>query len=213
MTERDEQRGDPEIGVCHVCKQEFDTQLALSEHLMDVHEEDVLRDPADQLGQADQGQATSAVEKLETYLNDHLTGSIVALDVARRRGSAQGDDEIGVFLRTFVHEAERDQRTLRSVMETSGTSPRVSRELLGTATSWLDSIRGTLKMPGAPNLVRDIELLIMGVRGKELLWKSVERVGVTTDPPLQELQARARDQIAGLEELHARATGLEFGSA
>ena len=48
MTERDEQRGDPEIGVCHVCGQEFDTQLALSQHLMDVHEDDVLdSDPAE----------------------------------------------------------------------------------------------------------------------------------------------------------------------
>jgi hypothetical protein len=42
MTEQDEQRGDPEIGVCHVCGQTFDTQLELSQHLMDVHEEDVL---------------------------------------------------------------------------------------------------------------------------------------------------------------------------
>ncbi len=42
MTERDEQRGDPEIGVCHVCGQTFDTQLALSQHLMDEHEDDVL---------------------------------------------------------------------------------------------------------------------------------------------------------------------------
>jgi hypothetical protein len=42
MTERNEQGGDPEIGVCHVCGQEFGTQLALSKHLTDVHEEDVL---------------------------------------------------------------------------------------------------------------------------------------------------------------------------
>ena len=42
MTERDEQRGDPEIGVCHVCGKTFDTQLALSQHLMDEHEDDVL---------------------------------------------------------------------------------------------------------------------------------------------------------------------------
>jgi hypothetical protein len=48
MTEQDEQGGDPEVGVCHVCGQEFDTQLALSKHLMDVHEEDVLNsDPAE----------------------------------------------------------------------------------------------------------------------------------------------------------------------
>jgi hypothetical protein len=48
MTEQDEQPGDPEIGVCHVCGEEFDTRLALSQHLMDVHEDDVLNsDPKD----------------------------------------------------------------------------------------------------------------------------------------------------------------------
>jgi hypothetical protein len=47
MTERDEQGGDPEIGVCHVCGQTFDTQLGLSQHLMELHEEDVLPDPPD----------------------------------------------------------------------------------------------------------------------------------------------------------------------
>jgi hypothetical protein len=48
MSERTEQRGDPETGVCHVCRQEFDTQRALSEHLMEVHEDDVLpADPAE----------------------------------------------------------------------------------------------------------------------------------------------------------------------
>ena len=151
------------------------------------------------------------MEKLGTYLNDHLTGSIVALDLARRRGSAQVDDEIGAFLRSFVHEVERDQQSLRSIMETLRTPPRISREFFGTATSWLDSIRGTLNLPGAPNLVRDIEVLIMGVRGKELLWKSLERLRVITEPPLAELLARARDQIAGLEELHARCVAAEFG--
>jgi hypothetical protein len=41
MTETDEQRGDPEVGVCHVCGQTFDTQLALSQHLME-HEDELL---------------------------------------------------------------------------------------------------------------------------------------------------------------------------
>lgn len=48
VTEQDEQARDPGVGVCHVCGQIFDTQLALSQHLMDVHEEDVLdSDPTD----------------------------------------------------------------------------------------------------------------------------------------------------------------------
>lgn len=45
MTEQDEQRGDPEVGVCHVCGRTFDTQLELSQHLMDVHPDDVLPPP------------------------------------------------------------------------------------------------------------------------------------------------------------------------
>jgi hypothetical protein len=44
MTERTEQRGDPEVGVCHVCGREFATQLALSQHLMDEHDEELLPD-------------------------------------------------------------------------------------------------------------------------------------------------------------------------
>jgi hypothetical protein len=42
MSERTEQRGDPEIGVCHVCGQTFETQLALSEHL-DLRAQIVIR--------------------------------------------------------------------------------------------------------------------------------------------------------------------------
>lgn len=37
VTERDEQAGDPELGTCHICGQEFGTQEELSKHLMDVH--------------------------------------------------------------------------------------------------------------------------------------------------------------------------------
>ena len=48
MTERDEQRGDHEIGVCHVCGQEFDSQLAQSQHMMDAHEDEVLASDPDE---------------------------------------------------------------------------------------------------------------------------------------------------------------------
>jgi hypothetical protein len=47
MTERDTQRGDGEVGTCHVCGATFPTQLELSEHLMTVHDEEgILPDPS-----------------------------------------------------------------------------------------------------------------------------------------------------------------------
>lgn len=150
------------------------------------------------------------MDKLETYLSDHLSGSIVAIDLARRRASSQGDDEIGTDLRRFAADVERDQRVLRNVMASLGISPSMTKELMASGAAWVDSIRGALNLPGAPNLVRDLELLIMGVRGKELLWKALEGIGVETEPSIHDLQGRAAAQLARLHVLHARAVEEEF---
>jgi hypothetical protein len=153
------------------------------------------------------------MDKLKTYLSDHLSGSIVAIDLARRRASSQGEDEIGTGLRRFAAEVERDQRTLRNLIASLDASPSMVKELMASGTAWIDSLRSAINLPGAPNLVRDLELLIMGVRGKELLWKALSEIGIEADPPIRELQDRAAAQLAGLNVLHARAVEMEFGSS
>ncbi|MGH2596960.1 MAG: hypothetical protein ACRDH7_13480 [Actinomycetota bacterium] len=153
------------------------------------------------------------MDQLQTYLSDHLSGSIVAIDLARRRALSQGDNEIGTELRRFAAEVERDQRTLRSIIATLGASPSIVKELIASGTAWVDSIRSALNLPGAPNLVRDLELLIMGVRGKELLWGALEKIGVETDPPIHTLQDRAAAQLSSLDVLHACSVEQEFGSS
>lgn len=45
MTEVEEQRDDEEIATCHMCRQTFSTQVELSQHLMDVHDDDGLLTP------------------------------------------------------------------------------------------------------------------------------------------------------------------------
>jgi hypothetical protein len=42
MSEVEDQRGDREIGTCHVCGRTFPTQEELSQHLMDDHDGELL---------------------------------------------------------------------------------------------------------------------------------------------------------------------------
>jgi Zinc finger, C2H2 type len=47
MSERREQGGDGETGVCHICGETFGTQEELARHLLERHEQDALGDPAE----------------------------------------------------------------------------------------------------------------------------------------------------------------------
>ena len=48
MSEIEDQQGDRETGICHICEQEFPTQEELSKHLMDAHADDGLSDASDE---------------------------------------------------------------------------------------------------------------------------------------------------------------------
>jgi hypothetical protein len=50
MTERVAQAGDEEIATCHMCGQTFPTQVELSQHLMDTHDDDGLTGPSEPEG-------------------------------------------------------------------------------------------------------------------------------------------------------------------
>jgi hypothetical protein len=45
MSEVERQRGDPEVGTCHVCGRTFATQAELSEHLLDAHDDELGESP------------------------------------------------------------------------------------------------------------------------------------------------------------------------
>jgi hypothetical protein len=48
MGEADEQRGNSEIGTCHVCGEEFASQEDLSKHLMEAHQEELFSQREDE---------------------------------------------------------------------------------------------------------------------------------------------------------------------
>jgi hypothetical protein len=62
-------------------------------------------------------------ELLAIYLNDHLAGATLGVELARRlRGSNRGDPDFGPVLAGICAEIEADRATLEVVMDQLGTS-------------------------------------------------------------------------------------------
>jgi hypothetical protein len=141
---------------------------------------------------------------LAIYLNDHLAGSTVGVELARRaRGSNEGTP-LGEFLATLTVEIEEDRETLGEVMETVGAD----RDRLKVYGAWTGEKLGRLKLNGSllsySPLSRVVELegLRLGVEGKACLWRMLRELA---DPRLtafdfDALIARAERQRDQLEQ-------------
>lgn len=148
---------------------------------------------------------------LVIYLNDHLAGSTVGVELARRlRSSNRGDAEFGEPLAQLCEEIEADRATLTNLMERLG----VERDRVKPVLAWLGERVGRLKLNGQLRgyspLSRTLELEVLSglVGGKMQLWNALElRFGETLDGfDFHQLAARADRQGQRLEDLHLAAT-------
>ena len=153
---------------------------------------------------------------LGTYLNDHLAGSTVAVELVGRARAQNEGTPLGRFLSDLAGEIEEDRETLERVMERLG----VGRDRLKLALGWAGEKVGRLKLNnrlfGYSPLSRVIELeaLSLGVEGKRCLWQALR---ATNEPRLAEfdfdaLIERAVAQRSGLEEQRVGATQAAFGA-
>jgi hypothetical protein len=140
---------------------------------------------------------------LPIYLNDHLTASTFALEVARRAANANRDSELGDFLAGLRGEITADRQALEEIMSALG----ISRDQLKRPVGWIAEKVSRLKLNG--ELLRrsplsqtvELELLSLGIEGKRLMWLALaethgDRIGADR---LATLVARAEEQRAGVE--------------
>jgi hypothetical protein len=151
---------------------------------------------------------------LGTYLNDHLAGSTVGLELAHRARSSNEGTALGRFLQELEAEIEADRAALEAVMDRLG----VGRDRLKVAAGWMAEKVGRLKpnnrLFGYSPLSRLIELeaLALGVEGKRSLWEALRELN---DPELAEfdfeaLLERARRQRDSLHERRVAAAAEAF---
>jgi hypothetical protein len=148
------------------------------------------------------------------YLNDHLAGATVGVEVARRTLNSNNGNEFGEFLRRLTGEVEDDRQTLRSVMQELGV--RVNRAK--QATAWGSEKLGRLKPNGrivgysALSRVVELEFLSIGITGKLGMWRVLLRVldEPLTSADLAALIERAERQRTEVDEYRVRAAVEAF---
>jgi hypothetical protein len=157
--------------------------------------------------------------RLGIYLNDHLAGAAVALDLAKRSLASNGGTEHGRALERLVVEIGEDSATLRDVMRRLGVPEQAYKLLVARVGERLGRLKPNGQLRGYSPLSRLLELDVLqaGLQGKESLWRSLALVAggepALRDVDLDRLVVRARAQQELLEARRAPVAGEALGAA
>jgi len=143
------------------------------------------------------------MKDLDSYLNDHLAGSISALELIAHWVEVHKGEALGSFFVETEREIKADQDTLRDVMRTLSVEESKMRQ----AGAWVAEKLGRARLiiagdePGSLGLVLTLEGLIMGVTGKKLLWRALAAAKLPRlkNYNFEQLQGRAEQQIERIE--------------
>ncbi|HET7418012.1 MAG TPA: hypothetical protein VFJ61_10350 [Solirubrobacterales bacterium] len=147
---------------------------------------------------------------LAIYLNDHLAGATLGVELARRLRSSNRDDaEFGEPLSRLCAEIEADQETLARLMDQLEIGRDQVKPLLAKGAERLGRLKLNGRLWGYSPLSRVLELEVLSglVGGKMQLWNALEQsFGETLDGfDFHDLAARADRQGQRLEDLHLAA--------
>ena len=142
-------------------------------------------------------------ESLATYLNDHLSGAQIAVQLLEAMQDQNDEQEFRQFASVLLPEIQADDLTLHHIAEKIGAGPSTVKQVGG----WLLEKAARLKLghTGSKNfeLFESMELLALGIQGKLALWKALQ-VASSLDPRLREydfetLIRRAQQQYGDAE--------------
>lgn len=145
------------------------------------------------------------MENLISYLNDHLAGSVGALELLDRLIEVYEEKPLGLFFQQLRNDIHEDQEKLRDLIHDAGAEESAVRK----AGAWLVEKLSRPKMPVSESsddemgLFLALEALALGIMGKRSLWQALQ-AALHDIPQLArldylELEKRAVEQYERVE--------------
>ena len=147
---------------------------------------------------------SKSTSHLHTYLNDHLAGSVAALELLDHLVEHHDGNPLEKFFRDLRTEISTDQETLRTLIRKLGAEESSVRK----ASAWITQKIGQMKIGTADaddrfGLLQALEALALGIAGKKLLWRLLGAIA-SHRPEFEEtdfrrLETRAEEQGTRVE--------------
>jgi hypothetical protein len=144
--------------------------------------------------------AAMSMEDLTIYLNDHLAGSVSAIELVDHLIETYKGKSLEPFLTNLRNEIDADQRALQDLIKKLGVKESAVRK----AGAWVAEKLARMKVRVSDSekdqmgLLDALEGLLLGITGKGALWSALEAASENV-PSLRglgyaRLQQRAREQ-------------------
>lgn len=148
-----------------------------------------------------------AHEHLTTYLNDHLAGSVIALELLDHLQATHAGSELGTFFKQLSSDIAADRDELQGLMERLEISESRTRKASAWFTEKMTELKLRLDDPkdGSLRLFESLEALSLGIEGKRSLW--IGLIAAAEQSPslrildYERLEERAQEQRDRVENL------------
>jgi hypothetical protein len=115
---------------------------------------------------------------LATYLNDHLAGSVMAIELLNDLEASSEQAPLKSFAAELASKIEADQRQLQKIVE----DMRASESIVRKSAAWFAEKATRLKLrvddPGHGKFhqFEILEVLSLGIEGKRTLWRTLQQL-------------------------------------
>ena len=157
--------------------------------------------------------------QLATYLNDHLAGSVAALELMEQLEAAHAGTPLARCIAGVREDVQADRQELEALMGRFQLAQSRTRKATAWVTEKLTALKLRLDDPagGALRVLEALDVLSLGIEGKASLWRALHAAAEAT-PELQgmdydELVKRAADQRGRLEVERLEAAKLVLRAA